>query len=261
VTEGRRQIHESEVRQRTIFGRRKGKALRPGRQDLVDRVLPDLRLSLDALPRVIDPNTLFDRPAGADTRWPVREIWLEIGFGHGEHLAYQLETHPDIAIIGAEYYLNGVARLLAHLWDRTDDRSSSAWPVRILQDDARLLLSRLAPATIGRAFILHPDPWPKQRHHKRRVVSTPTLDALAACMEDGAELRMASDDPGYVSWMLDHALRHPDFEWLAEGPGDWRHDGAGRPGDWPQTKYEHKALAQGRRCTLLRFRRRHRGCS
>lgn len=258
MTEGRRQPIGPDARPRTIFGRRKGKALRQGRQELVDQALPQVRLSLDDLPEAVDPAALFEPPWSASDPDTPREVWLEIGFGHGEHLAYQLETHPEVAMLGAEYYLNGVARLLTHLADRSVDRSPQAWPVRILQDDARLLLPRLVPGSIGRAFILHPDPWPKQRHHKRRVVSTQTLDALSACLSDGAELRMASDDPGYVSWMLDHALRHPDFEWLAEGPGDWRHDGAGRPLDWPQTKYERKALAQGRRCTLLRFRRRPR---
>jgi tRNA (guanine-N7-)-methyltransferase len=187
-----------------------------------------------------DPAALFDlRP---------REIWLEIGFGGGEHLAAQAAAHPDIGIVGCEVFENGIAKLLGEIARR--DLAN----VRILTDDARLLLSALPPASIGRVFILFPDPWPKQRHHKRRIVTTQTLDTLAAVMTDGAELRLATDDVDYLAWMLARVPVHPAFAWLAEGPGDWR----SRPADWPATRYEAKAIAAGRRPYFLRLRRRPR---
>jgi tRNA (guanine-N7-)-methyltransferase len=116
------------------------------------------------------------------------------------------------------------------------------------------LVAALPAASLGRVFILFPDPWPKQRHKKRRIVSTETLDALARAMADGAELRLATDDADYLGWMLERATAHPDFVWLARGPSDWRE----RPADWPATRYEEKARAAGRRPCFLRFRRRQR---
>ena len=121
--------------------------------------------------------------------------------------------------------------------------------IRIFPDDARVLLDVLAPGSLGRVFILFPDPWPKQRHHKRRLVSTATLDRLAILMRPGAELRLATDDRDYLAWMLEHATAHPAFEWLAHRPVDWRE----RPADWPSTRYEEKARDAGRTPAFLRF--------
>jgi len=123
--------------------------------------------------------------------------------------------------------------------------------IRLFTDDARLLIAALPDRSLGRVFVLFPDPWPKTRHHKRRFVQTETLDQLARVMKAGAELRLATDDPSYLPWMVEHAGRHPAFEWLAERPEDWRK----RPADWPQTRYEQKMLA-GHRPAFLRYRRR-----
>src|SRR5204863_9571091 len=117
---------------------------------------------------------------------------------------------------GCEVFENGVARLVGEIARR------ALRNVRIFADDARLLLDILMPASIGRVFILFPDPWPKQRHHKRRLVAGPTLDRLAAVMQPGAELRLATDDPDYLVWMLEQATAHPDFRWLARAAADWR---------------------------------------
>ena len=127
--------------------------------------------------------------------------------------------------------------------------------VRIFTDDARPLIDALESACIGRAFVLFPDPWPKSRHQKRRFISRPTLDALARVLKDGADLRLATDDPQYCRWTLAHVLRHPSFEWPARGPRQWRR----RPDDWAGTRYEAKSAAQGRRSYYLTFRRRPRG--
>lgn len=219
---------------RRVYGRRRGRPLRQGRLQLKDRLLPRLAI---ALPErgPLDPAALFSPGPAA--------VWLEIGFGAGEHLAAQAELHPDIGMIGCEVFENGVARLVAEI-ARRDLRN-----IRIYPDDARALLDALAPASLGRVFILFPDPWPKQRHHKRRLVAPATLDRLAILMMPGAELLLASDDHDYVAWMLEHATAHPAFRWLARCPGDWRE----RPPDWPPTRYEEKARAAGRMPAFLRF--------
>ena len=224
-----------------FHGRRRGRRLRPQREELLAGLLPKLELSLPAGDNPLDPTTLFDRP--------VSDVWLEIGFGNGEHLIWQAERHRNVGLIGAEPFLNGVARLLAYIDEGDVDN------VRILSDDVRPLLTRLPPASLGRVFILFPDPWPKARHHKRRIVSRETLDTLADIMADGAELRLATDDADYSAWMLRTALAHPAFEWLARRPGDWRR----RPDDWPPTRYEQKNRSGGQGPMFLRFRRRPRG--
>ena len=192
---------------------------------------------------MLAPAALFDRPVGA--------VALEIGFGAGEHLAAQAAAHPERGFIGCEVFENGVAKLLAEIEQR---RLAN---IRLFLDDARLLLATLREASLAHVFILFPDPWPKLRHHKRRIVTRATLDALARVMTDGAELRLATDDRGYLAWMLEHTTGHRDFEWLARRPPDWRE----RPSDWPATRYEQKAVAAGRSPTFLRFRRRPRAAN
>src|SRR5690606_38701097 len=155
----------------------------------------------------IDPRALFDRP--------VEDVWLEIGFGAGEHLAWQARAHPTIGMIGCEPYINGMAALLSTIETEGIDT------IRILPDDARPLLDRLPDASIGRVFLRFADPWPKRRHHGRRFIQEETVAALARVMADGAELRIATDDAPLLDWSLDHVRRHGAFEWLARGPADW----------------------------------------
>ncbi len=153
-----------------LYGRRRGPRLRAGRQALMDRLLPELRIDVpaDAAPGAIDPRALFAAP--------MDQVWLEIGFGGGEHLAAQAAAHPGIGFIGCEPFVNGVARLIARI-----DEAGLA-NIRLHPDDARPLLAALPDACVGRVFILFPDPWPKARHHKRRLVTTALLDALARVM-------------------------------------------------------------------------------
>jgi tRNA (guanine-N7-)-methyltransferase len=225
---------------RILHGRRRGRPLRPARRTLVERLLPRLDIALpdDAAP--LDPASLL--PSSC------REVWLEIGFGAGEHLIAQAREAADIGFIGCEPFINGVAALLAGVGA---ERLSN---VRVFRDDARLLLDRLADASIGRAFVLFPDPWPKLRHHKRRIVARGTVAALARVLADGAELRIATDDSDYKGWILAHVLADGAFDWCARRPADWRD----RPADWPETRYEAKARAAGRRPSFFRFRRRPR---
>lgn len=209
---------------------------------LLETLLPRLRVEVPAS-GVLEPRGLFGPEIDA--------VWLEIGFGAGEHLAAQAAAAPRTGVIGCEVFENGVVKLLAELQRR------ALGNVRLFIDDARLLLAALPEASLARAFILFPDPWPKLRHHKRRIVARATLDALARVLADGAELRLATDDVDYLRWMLERLTAPGDFEWLARRPGDWR----ARPADWPPTRYEEKALAADRPPAFLRFRRRPRAAA
>jgi tRNA (guanine-N7-)-methyltransferase len=224
-----------------FYGRRRGRPLRAGQRERQATILPRLSIELPESGR-LDPASLFTAS--------VREVWLEIGFGGGEHLARQAEQNPGIGFIGCEVFENGIVKLLGEINRR---RLAN---IRLYPDDARSLLAVLPPRSIGRVFILFPDPWPKARHHKRRLIAPATLDGLGEIMTDGAELRLATDDPSYLAWMLEHAIAHPAFSWTARRPSDWRE----RPADWPATRYEQKAIKAGRVPAFLRFERRARPC-
>jgi tRNA (guanine-N7-)-methyltransferase len=227
----------SEV-QRFVYGRRRGHKLRKGRLQLLDELLPRLEVVLPEAPdALIEPRGLF-APG-------TREVWLEIGFGAGEHLAAQASAHPEIGFIGCEPFINGVASLVQRIGHQ------GLGNVRVFPDDARLLIHRLAPGSIGRLFVLYPDPWPKTRHHKRRIVGPKPIERFATILRDDAELRLATDHADYARWMLRYLTPHPAFVWLAKGPADWRE----RPPDWPGTRYEAKALRAGRRPFYFSFRR------
>ena len=216
------------TRFRQVHGRIKGAKLSARKQRLCDELLPTLRLSPPQQADSLVPASLF---ANAPS-----QIWLEIGFGGGEHLAWQAAHNPDIGMIGCEPFLNGVAKLLVYI----DEQELQN--IRIRDDDAVHVLQALAPASIDRLFLLHPDPWPKKRHHKRRFVSPHILDLMAKVLKRGAELRFASDIAHYVFWTLKHMAQRTDFQWSAQSAKDWRT----RPDDWPATRYGQKALRQGR---------------
>jgi tRNA (guanine-N7-)-methyltransferase len=231
-------VDEAKSRQQ-FYGRRRGRPLRAGQRERRQSLLPQVSVVVPE-DGTLDPKSLFSTPP--------REVWLEIGFGGGEHLAEQAARHPEIGFIGCEVFENGVAKLLGAIAER------GLANVRILGDDARPLLAALAANSIGRVFILFPDPWPKARHHKRRLVAPATLDRLAAIMKDESELRLATDDPSYLAWMLEHLTAHPAFSWMARRAVDWRE----RRPDWPPTRYEEKARKAGRLPIFLRFERRPR---
>jgi len=229
---------------RTLYGRRRGKPLRLGRRAALDSLLPALQVNpADHGAGALDPRVLFQATAGG-----VRGVWLEIGFGAGEHLAAMARAYPDIGFIGCEPFINGVARLLVEIEQGGLDN------IRIVVDDAGLLLDCLTAGSIGRSFLLFPDPWPKRRHNKRRFVGARNITAMARVLTDGALWRMATDHRDYCRWMLDHMTTAADFDWLARRPGDWRL----RPEDWPPTRYEGKGIAAGRPPVFLSFKRRPR---
>ena len=223
------------------YGRRSGRKIRDGRQKLIETLLPKLRVSIPAVGRL-----------GLDKLTKVNgsgcELWLEIGFGQGEHLVAQAVDNPTVLFIGCEPYINGVSTLLCTI------KAHGIGNIRIYDDDARTLMDALPDASVDRLFILFPDPWPKKRHHKRRFISTANLDMACRILKDGAELRFATDHEGYARWALWHAIQHEAIAWQAESPSDWRD----RPADWPITRYEKKALTAEQSCTYFSFRRRHR---
>ena len=219
-----------------FHGRRKGRALGKRRTRLLETLLPQFSVALPESGR-LDLGALF--PGGGP-------VWVEIGFGGGEHLAWQAEQHPETGFVGVELFVNGIASLLRHI----DERRLSN--VRVLAEEAGAVLAALPDAAVGRLFALFPDPWPKARHHKRRLIRPAILDEIARVLAPGAEFRFATDHGGYCRWTLARLLAHPGLAWPAETAADFR----ARPADWPATRYEQAAAAEGRPATYLTFVRR-----
>ncbi len=224
-------------RRDNLYGRRRGKPLSPRRAGLMATLFRDRAIDIGAPPPA-DLAALFPRTP--------RRVVLEIGFGGGEHLIAAAAAEPDCGFIGVEPYLNGMASAVAAIADR------HLANIRLFDGDATHLLDWLPAASLAAVDLLYPDPWPKKRHWKRRFVSPENLDRLARGLTSGGVFRFASDIPSYVEWTLLHTLRHPAFLWTAERADDWRQPFAG----WPGTRYEAKALLQGRRPTYLAFARR-----
>lgn len=201
------------------YGRLKSRPIKPRQAALVEVRLPELRIP----PGPLSPRDLM--PAA-------RETWLEIGFGGGEHMAAQAARAPDVLILGAEPFLNGVASAVRHI----DEQGLTN--VRLQDGDVRELIARLPDACLARVFILFPDPWPKARHHKRRLVQPDTVAELARLLRPGGRLRFASDVAHYVDWALEAISANPAFAWTAERPDDWRTP----PADHITTRYEEKRL-------------------
>jgi tRNA (guanine-N7-)-methyltransferase len=218
------------------YGRRHGRKFSERQHQLLRELLPQLSLDLSKPPPV-PLSQLFDASVG--------EVWLEIGFGGGEHLVWQAARHPATGLIGCEPFIDGVVKVLSAAQDH------QLTNLRLHAGDAREILRWLPDASLSRVFILFPDPWPKRRHQKRRLISPAFLAELARVMAAGAELRFATDVGEYARHVLAGMKSAAAFKWLAESAADWRI----RPPDWPQTRYEEKALRAGRRCIYLRFAR------
>lgn len=201
---------------------------------MLETLLPRLRIDLDA-PAPDELRALF-----AAT---ISEVRVEIGFGGGEHLLTQLERHPATGFIGVEPFVNGMAKLLTAL------EGEEPGNLRLYDDDATRLLDWLPEASLSGIDLLYPDPWPKKRHWKRRIINRDNLDRFARVMKPGAVLRFASDIESYVNWTLLHYRRHPCFSWRAASANDWRQPYA----NWPGTRYEAKAIREGRVPAYLSF--------
>ncbi len=214
--------------------------MRPRRLAALSVDLDRLALPLPADAAVrLDPRLAFDPPRP--------RIWLELGFGTGEHLLGQAARDSEVGLIGCEAFLNGIAALVVAVTD-----AGLAARVRIFADDARRLLPQLAPASVERVFILFPDPWPKRRHRGRRLLNDQTIDQLAEVLVDGGELRFASDDVDYALSTLARLTRHAALRWTATRAADWRQP----PADWIPTRYEQKARSAARPPLFFRFVRR-----
>ena len=219
---------------RRLYGRRQGHKLRQGQAALVEEMLPTLSVPEEG---PLDAMRLF----GED-----RPLQVEIGFGAGEHLAGQAEATPGTGFIGCEPFLNGVVGALGHIRDR------GLTNVRLHMGDALEVIERLPDASLERVYLLHPDPWPKARHAKRRMMNHGPLDTIARKLRSGGEFRLGTDDPTYCHWSMMIMNGRDDFEWQARTPADF----LTRPADWPETRYERKARRQGHEVWYFRYIRR-----
>jgi tRNA (guanine-N7-)-methyltransferase len=206
----------------------------------METVLPRIRVPLPDDSSTLSLDGLFDGPK--------RAYWMEIGFGSGEHLAALAEANPDIGFIGCEPFINGVAALVSVIDERKLEN------IRIFDDDVNLLFASLPDACFDRIYLPYADPWPKTRHHRRRMVQPNTVVTFSRLLQDDAEFRFASDHMPYIQWTLGHVTDNSDFQWLARSAADWRT----RPTDSIETRYEAKARGKGSACVYLQFRRRGR---
>ncbi len=224
---------------RNFYGRIKGKSLNAAQVRYLEEDLPKLSVAGITFEENPERDLLDIRELASG-----RKIWLEVGFGGGEHLVHQALQNPDVQFLGVEPYVNGVAMLLGKM------RNAGVSNIKLHMGDARNLMDVLPENSISKAFLLYPDPWPKLRHHRRRFVTPEHLIPLNKCLETGAEFRVATDIEDYVRQTLKEAPK-AGFEWLAVGPEDWR-----RPwGDWISTRYEIKALRENRTPHYMTFRK------
>ncbi|WP_422040622.1 tRNA (guanine(46)-N(7))-methyltransferase TrmB [Roseibium sp.] len=220
----------------SFFGRRKGKPLSPRREALMENELPRLALDL-SVPAPCLLGDLFE----AD----VTTVCLEVGFGGGEHLLHRARTEPQTGFIGIEPFVGSMAKTVAAIV------SEDLHNIRLYDDDAVNVLDWLPDASLDLAYQLYPDPWPKKRHWKRRFINEQNLDRYARVLKPGSVFRFASDIDTYIDWTLRHCRDHAQFEWLAETAADWKTPWQG----WPGTRYEAKAIREGRTGRYLSFRR------
>jgi tRNA (guanine-N7-)-methyltransferase len=219
---------------RRLYGRRTGHKLRQGQAELVEQLLPEISVPGSG---DLDSHVLFGDE---------RPLALEIGFGKGEHMAAQAAMAPDHGFIGCEPFLDGVVGALMKINEDGIDN------IRLHMGDAIEVLERLPDASLERAWLLHPDPWPKARHAKRRFMNPGPIGLIARKMRPGGEFRFGTDHPIYVRWAMMVMGGSPDFEWLGERPSDF----LVRPDDWPETRYEAKARRKGHEVWYMTYRRR-----
>ncbi len=212
-----------------FYGRRKGKPLRQGKQDLIQNLLPGLAIATPAPGETLNPFSLFAHSPS--------DVWLEVGFGAGEHTAAQASANPHVGLIASEVFLNGLGGLLKHV------AALDLANIRIYPEDVRKLLPSLPDACLGRVFVLFPDPWPKKRHAVRRFIGQDNLDQLSRLLAPGKELRVASDHPIYIEWTQQQMAKRADFKPVLTTNL--------RPSDWPPSRYEQKALEKGIVCTYM----------
>lgn len=220
------------------YGRRIGRRLTSPQQELIDEFLPHIQLKASenssAAPS-IELSSVFSREA---------PVWLEIGFGGGEHLFQLAKQHPEINFIGAEPYYNGVVSLLRQMQDASDIQN-----IRVVADDIRPVIEQLPDSSLERVYLLFPDPWPKTKHHKRRIVTQGFLEEIERILKIGGRLKLATDHYDYSVWMLEQLAQRSRLDWNANRCGDWHTP----PEEWVSTRYEQKTRAEGRQPVYLDF--------
>lgn len=232
-----------------FYGRRQGRRIRKAKSTLLEAFLPKLSISNN---QKLSKDSLFS--------YPVKQICLEIGFGNGEHLAGQALRNPENGYIGAEVFKNGVANLLSiitgikegdNLPEKIELLPKYKDNIRIFSDDIRLLFKQIPDNFLDKIFVLFPDPWPKKRHADRRFINQENLKEISRILKKGGILRVATDHKIYKGWTLRQLHENPNFRWTARCGNDWKHE----PRDWVQTKYQRKAIREGRRAVFLDFER------
>lgn len=219
---------------RRLYGRRQGHALRDGQAELVEKLLPQIAVPMEG--RVSSPDLFGDD----------RPLHFEIGFGSGEHMAERADMLPDHGFIGCEPYVNGVVGALQHVRDRYLAN------VRLHMGNALDVLERVPDGALSFVYLLHPDPWPKARHAKRRFMNHGPVDLIASKLKPGGEFRFGTDHPVYLEWAMMIMNQRSEFNWLCDGPKSW----LVRPGGWPETRYEAKARRKGHEVWYFRYQRK-----
>ncbi|MGB7406569.1 MAG: tRNA (guanine(46)-N(7))-methyltransferase TrmB [Pacificimonas sp.] len=220
-----------------LYGRTKGHRLRPTQQALLDELYPAIAVPDQG---EVSSETLFGDAPGRG-----RPLHFEIGFGAGEHLAYRADLLPDHGFVGAEPFVNGVVGALQQI------RDEGLPNIRLWMDDALSVLARVPDGCLSFVYLLHPDPWPKARHSKRRMMNPGPLDLISAKLKSGGIFRFATDHPIYCRWALMQMAARDDFDWMAERADDFRR----APGGWPLTRYARKAQREGRELWFFQYRR------
>ncbi|HNQ92529.1 MAG TPA: tRNA (guanosine(46)-N7)-methyltransferase TrmB [Alphaproteobacteria bacterium] len=226
-----------------VYGRRMGRPMHKARLDVLDTILPRRKVGEELLTEKADktPDDIFGET--------VDRLHFEIGFGNGEHLHYIMEQFPDDYFIGAEPYINGMTAFLKDFGSEDVPKN-----FRVHMDDALMVLNSLKDASVDFLYILNPDPWPKSRHHKRRIVSPQNLEVFARVLKDGGVMLQTTDVDDLAEWMVTQTVNCPHFEWTAERPEDWKT----APNGWMATRYENKGKDAGRSQTYLVYKRRPR---
>jgi tRNA (guanine-N7-)-methyltransferase len=221
---------------RRLFGRRQTRSLSASKQLVFEETLIRLHIPQNLLNRGnLNVQNIFDKP--------FTKFWFEIGFGNGEHVKNEALAHPDTAFIGAEPFINGMAALLNSLRDQDDSN------IRVYMDDAMAVINALSDNVLDGIYILNPDPWPKKRHWKRRIVQPEHVEKFVRVLKPGGKLIMTTDIDDLAEWMCIHAANNANLRWTAEKPADWQI----APEGWIPTRYESKGVAKGRKQTYLVF--------
>lgn len=212
-----------------FYGRRKGKPISDRKENLY---------------REYKGKIFYDIEKSFKQNVGEHPVWLEVGFGGGEHLIEQAIANKDVKFIGCEPFINGVAKAIIGIDENKLDN------IILFDDDARIIMDKIDTNGIDVAFALFGDPWRKRRHKHRRFISKDNLERFKRILKNGGILKIATDDPTYLRWIMNEIINKSTFEWICESSDDW----LCRPDDWPLTRYAKKAIKEGRTCHYMTFR-------